>query len=140
MNEIPVKDIMTASPVAIDCEEIVTKVDEIFTESDFHHLPVVDEEGALVGMVSRTDFDRIKVGVSIFKKPNTESYNKAMFRAMQVCDIMTKNVMSLKPDDTIYKAYQIFSYNKFRALPICDDKKLIGIITPLDILALFFKS
>lgn len=129
---------MTKSPISIYSEDIVTRVDEIFKESDFHHLPVTDENGILVGMVSRSDFDRICVGVSIFKKPDNEDYNQAMFRSLQVCDIMTKNVVALNSEDQIEKAYQIFSCNKFRALPVCEQDQLIGIVTPLDMLAYFF--
>ena len=140
MIDVQIKDVMTKRPVVIDSEEIVTRVDEIFKESDFHHIPVTDQSGKLTGMVSRSDFDRIGVGVSIFKKQNTEEYNQAMFRAMQVCDIMTKNVLSLHPDDNIEKAYQIFSYNKFRALPVCDREEVVGIVTPLDLLAHFFNT
>ena len=112
----------------------------MFKEHSFHHIPVEDSEGSLVGIVSRTDFERIKTGTTLFRNPKVEDYNEVLYQTLLVKDIMTKGVIHLRPMDSILVAYRIFKENKFRALPVIEKGKLIGIVTPLDVLNHFFKS
>ena len=139
MQNLPVEKIMTTQLITVNCNDILTKVVEIFKSHSFHHIPIVDDNGKLEGIISRTDFDQLKTGGSLFRNPNKENYNKALFRSMRACEIMTKNTIELQPTDTIQKAYQIFKENKFRALPVIGKGLLVGIVTPLDLLDYFFQ-
>ena len=54
---------------------------------------------------------------------------------------MTKQVATVSPDDTMDYAVDIFRENLFRALPVVDkDKKLVGILTPYDIMTWAFRN
>ncbi len=139
MLNLPVEKIMTTELVTVNCNDILTKVEDIFKSYSFHHVPIIDDDGKLEGIISRTDFDKIKTGGSLFRNPKKESYNKALFRSMRACEIMSKNTIELQPTDTIQKAYRIFKENKFRALPVISKGVLVGIITPLDLLDYFFQ-
>jgi len=52
---------------------------------------------------------------------------------MQVRDVMTKNVKMVSPSDTIQKAATIMSDNNIGVLPVCENGRLLGILTDRDI-------
>jgi len=49
------EDIMTANPIVVDDETTIREVAELLVEQQFHSLPVVDKNKALVGIVTTTD-------------------------------------------------------------------------------------
>lgn len=134
MDPTTLRDIMTPQPFTVNRNDCLDKVEALFEEHHIHHLPVVDNSGSLRGIISQTDFEGMKYGLSLFRMPNREEYNQVLFRATRVADVMTKDVVELSPYDTILKAYKIFKRNSFRAIPIVDKGHLVGILTPLDLL------
>ena len=138
--KVQLKDIMSKDLTTVGIHTPVSEIAAIFSNSTFHHIPVVDKQERLKGIVSKTDFERIKSGMSLFRNPKMESYNKSLFRTLLTSDIMTADVKELQPDDSIELAYREFKNNVFRALPIVDKGKLVGIVTPLDLLDFFFQS
>lgn len=52
---------------------------------------------------------------------------------IKVVDVMTKNPLSVTPLETIGQADELMAENKFRQLPVIDDRELVGIITDRDI-------
>ncbi len=140
MKETRVGEIMTSDLITVHQDGIVSEVVDIFNDHSFHHLPVIDDGGKLTGILSLTDIDRMKTGASLFKNPNKENYDKAIFQTMWIRDVMTKNITELTPSDSIFHAFQIFKNNQFRALPVVDQGVLKGILTPLDILDYFFSN
>ena len=140
MTHIAVKDVMTTDLISVHENDIVSAAAKIFNERNFHHIPVVSDKGALSGIISLTDIDRIKTGASLFKNPNKEEYDAAIFETMWVRDLMTRSVVHLQPEDSIYNAYEIFKENHFRALPVVKENELVGMVTPIDILTYFFQK
>lgn len=53
---------------------------------------------------------------------------------MKIKDIMTQPAITVLPDDTIYQVSQVMQENNIGALPVCDDGKLVGIVTDRDII------
>lgn len=79
-------------------------------------LPVVRaSDGKLVGIVSRRD---------VFNN----------FKEDQLSLIMKKDIITITPDKTIAEAAEIFTSKRIHRLPVVDDGKLVGIITPTDLL------
>ena len=134
------KDIMTTHLVLLKSEDSMDKVAEIFAAHKIHHLPVINTANQLIGIISQTDFERMQHGTTLFRMNDRSNYNQALLRATRVTDVMTKNIVELGPNDPLEKAYQVFKKNKFRCLPIVDNGKLLGMVTPLDLLDYFFKK
>lgn len=132
--------IMTESPITLSDESTIDEAVRILDEHGFHHLPIIDKDRQLVGMVSRTDIDKLRSGISIFKRNNVEDLDEAIFRSAVTRYIMTHPVKTLDINNDVEDAYHIFKKNKLHAIPIVDGGKLRGIVTPLDILEYFIAS
>ena len=140
MKDILIQEIMTTNLFTVNSNEVVFAVAKMFKEHSFHHVVVVNDEGDLEEVISRTDMDQTRSGASLFRNPNKEDYDTAILQTLRVRDIMTTDVIILQSTDSIRRAYEIFKKNKFRAIPIVNNKILVGIITPLDLLDHFFKE
>ena len=139
-NDISVEQIMTKELKTIGRNENVLQAKQILYESDFHHLPVLDEQGQLEGIISQTDLNRMQSGLSLFRNRDKDDYENALFETVRVCEVMTKDLTSLRPSDKIQNAYNVFKENRIHALPVIDKGALVGIVTPIDLLEYFFNA
>ena len=129
-------DVLTVSP-----ETTMDKVADIFATHSFHHLPVVNEDGAVAGIISSTDRHMLEDHFTLFKQKDCTDANRAILRSLLAKEVMAKKLATVRPDDTLDYAVDIFRENLFHALPVVDaQKKLIGIITPYDIMTWAFRQ
>ncbi len=84
-----------------------------------HHIGslMVMENGRLLGIITERDYSR-KVILEGKSSPDTA-----------VKDIMTKNVLCTKPDQTVEEAMALITEKRVRHLPVVEDSKVIGIIS-----------
>ncbi len=134
----PIRDIMTTELVTVSPTTTLSKVKEIFDGHNFHHLPVVDKGEELVGIISKEDFFKLSYILSMTTSGHT--FSEKEYDNLQAKDVMTKFPLALDPDDTTGLAADIFLANKFHALPIIEDGRLIGLITTHDLLKYSFNS
>ena len=136
----PLATIMSTQLVTLNEEDSADQLGAIFKTHKIHHLPVIDNDGKLIGIVSQTDYERIRYGASLFRNPDAESYNEALLRSLRVVDLMTKDVKVLRPTDTLSQAYQLLKHHSFRAIPIVEKGILVGIVSALDLLNHCFQN
>lgn len=134
--EKPIKEIMTVKLVTVSPETTAREIKRLFERNSFHHLPVLDKREKLVGMVSREDFYKLAYVLSLDSEQADDS--QPSYDSIEAAQMMTKYPLALDPDDTIGLAADIILANKFHALPILDDDKLVGIITSHDLLKYSF--
>lgn len=130
--KIPLADIMTGDLICLQPDDSLRKVDEIFDNYTIHHIPVVDEDEKLRGIVSRIDFLKANHLFSLF--------NESRFSELTVADIMTASITTAEPNDTIALALGVFQKNLIHALPIVEDERLVGLVTTYDILDYFINE
>lgn len=135
-TEKKIQDIMTTKLVMVTPEDSFRDVKLLFDKNDFHHLLVVNTDRALVGIISVEDLWRTAYHVSFVTTGQT--FSKDWYENYQVKHIMTKNPMTIEPEDTLGLAADIFKANKFRALPVVDGQELVGIVTPYDLMEYAF--
>lgn len=136
MMNTPIKNLMTREVVTICPNDLMIVAKEIFETYKFHHIPVVDEDDQLVGILSQHDYNKMLTTFSVFKNSKADLVNRKFMMSMQVKDVMTDQVKKLHPDDSILVAVGIFKENLFHALPIIDDNnRVVGILTTFDLLA-----
>ena len=110
-----VSDIMNM-PIVVEVPGSRNDAINAMVKNGITGLPVVrSSDGALVGIVSRRD---------VFRK----------FDEDQLSLIMKKDIMTVPSGSTIEEATEIFAKYRIHRLPVLDDGKLVGIITPTDIL------
>ena len=134
-RNIKINQLMTTEVVTVLPNDNLLKVEEIFTANDFHHIPVVDNQYFVKGIISRQEFYKMQNALTIFNTASAKKSNSAVFNATLVGEIMTKQVAKLSPEDSAMVAVGFFRENLFHALPIVDKEgKLIGMLTTYDLL------
>ena len=141
MLDTKLSTIMTSDLLTIRPEDSMDKVDELFRSHNFHHLPVVDEAGKVAGMISKADYLHLCDSMSLFSKKMEIVKNNRLFRSILVEDVMSRQVATLRKDDTVRLAAGYFRENLFHAIPIVDESdQLVGIVTTFDMLNFAFRE
>ena len=113
-----IADIMVPAPIVVEVPGSRSDAINIMVRNKLTGLPVVRaSDGKLMGIVSRRD---------IFRK----------FDEDQLSLIMKKGCITITPDATVEEAARIFSTQRIHRLPVVEDGRLVGIVTPTDLLAL----
>ncbi len=134
-RNIKISQLMTTDVITLHPDDSLLKVEEIFTTHDFHHLPVVDENKVVKGIISRQEFHKMQHSLTIFNTKSAKKHNHSVFNATLVGEIMTKQIAKLGPEDTALIAAGFFRENLFHALPIVNkEEKLVGMLTTYDLL------
>jgi CBS domain-containing protein len=132
-----VKDIMTRNPITIDPDAPLGTAMAVMVDRKIRHLPVVDEQGAVVGII--TDRDLRSVALA----PALEEYLSATARRrlrgiastlenLQVRDAMTVNAITARPDMPVRQAAALMLEARVGSLPVIEHGKLVGIVTDRD--------
>ena len=127
---------MSRKVITVEPETGIFNAQELMGENNIRHLPVVDPDGRLVGIVTDRDI-RSALPYEFFKHHPTEE-EKQRFSKLQIKDIMSKNPLTISPAYTIQDALLMIQDAKVGALPVVDEEnKLKGIISVRDLLRTF---
>ncbi|MBW4054830.1 MAG: CBS domain-containing protein [Proteobacteria bacterium] len=141
-----VADIMTSNVVTIKGTTTVREMAGIFDTMRFGTLPVVDDAGNLTGIVTASDLveqDRplhIPTVISLFDWIIPLEGESALQReldkitAQTASELASKDVVTVTPSDLASSAAEIMSSKKLHALPVVEGKKLVGIVSRIDII------
>jgi len=119
-----VSEILAAKSRPLVTAKVNTKISEamdLLLQHKISCLPVIDEHGRLVGIVSDKD---------IFRLAHTSPGD---FMTHSVWDIMTENVMTALPTDDIYQVAALMTRYRFRHVPIMEKDDVVGLISIGDI-------
>lgn len=134
-----IANIMTRNVYFVHPSDNMQRVDEMFAMHSIHHIPVIDDDSHVVGIISKSDYLKILHGFTLFKTEKSQEYNKAILRSLLVGEVMTKQVATLQPADSVDIAAGYFRENLFHAIPVVDrQKKLVGIVTTFDMMNFAF--
>jgi CBS domain-containing protein len=128
-----VGQIMSTPVITVSPSDTMDKVQDIFRTNNIHHIPVV-EDRKVVGIISNSDYLRLLHGFTLFRTEKSEQYNDAILRSLLASEVMTRQVATLSPEDSLLMAVGFFRENLFHALPVVDNGKLVGIVTTFDLL------
>ena len=127
---------MTRKVITVDSETPVIEAQELMADNSIRHLPVVDQNQQLVGIVTDRDI-RSALPYNYLKDTCSEE-QREQFCALPVKDIMTKDPIAISPTYTIQDALLLIQNSKVGALPVVDDnRRLKGIISVRDLLRAF---
>lgn len=97
------------------------------------HVPVVDAEMRVVGIISDRDVSRL--APSRLGHITPEEYN-SIFEATPITQAMTRNPISVTPDTPVAEAVNVLYSKRIGALPVVEDGRLAGILSVSDMLGL----
>ncbi|MFC2035658.1 CBS domain-containing protein [Chloroflexota bacterium] len=123
-----VQGVMTTNVVTVSRSTPVMDALKIMKEHDFRRLPVVDKKGQLVGLVTQARLERVKpstVAPLLWQITYILSHTT-------VSSAMRKNVVIVKPTDTVEYAIAKAQSNKVGTLVVLDERKIVGICTTND--------
>ena len=127
---------MTRKVITIDKKANVFEAQEKMAQNRIRHLPVVDSEGRLIGIVTDRDI-RSALPYGLFVEPDSEPV-KAKLDNLKIEDIMTPEPKTIPPEYTVQDALMIIQELRVGALPVVDDEgKLKGILSVRDLLRAF---
>lgn len=138
---------MSHDPVVVRPETPLKEAIKILAERHFSGLPVVDDAGQLIGIISETDLMWQETGVTppayinfldsvIFLK-NPATYERDLHKALgqTVGEVMSSDPISVSPDKSLKEAAQLMHDKKVHRLPVLDAAgHVVGILTRGDII------
>lgn len=120
------KDVITAAP-----EDTLERAADLLAENRIHRLPVV-RDGKLVGIVSDSDIRN-----AALRDP---SHGAGGVGGKTVGEIMTREVITMTPWDTVEDAVLVLQKKRLGALPVVEGSRVVGIITKADVLAALIET
>lgn len=126
-----VRDYMTRDPVTLRDDDLLRQAVEIVMVRRIRHIPVLDGNGALVGIV--TDRDVQSTLPSPLSAAAREEY-EALLETTSLARIMTRDVITVGPDDLAGEAVETLLAARIDGLPVLEDGRLVGIFTVRDAL------
>jgi|SRR5579872_90073 CBS domain-containing protein len=147
-----VKDVMTRNVVSVSPQMSVAEALDTMTRSHLSGLPVIDQAGSLVGVISEADFmRRSELGT---EKPGShwlgqiflpgraaEIYARA--HARRVDEIMSTDVETIEETAGLSEAVAVMEKRRIKRLPVLSAGKVVGMLTRADFvraLALFLRE
>lgn len=125
-----VREIMTSRPITVAATESLQGALEVMAMKRIRHLPVVDAQGLLVGLVTDRDLRRAAPSPLFPTGEDTQ----AQLDSVTVERVMVKAPTTIAPDAKVEDALRLFVEKKFGALPVLQGGRLVGILTPIDVM------
>ena len=115
---------MSAPPITVQADSSYQRALRLMDDHRLHHLPVVNDTGLLVGIVTERD---LLLAAAHYGTADIE-----------VAEIMHKGALTASPEMTIAQAAQLMLQKRIGGLPVVDaQQQVIGIITETDLLKAF---
>jgi len=141
-----VNEIMTTDVISVTPQTEIVQAAKILLRERINGLPVVDEEGVLVGILCESDlimqqkkfpvpsfFTLLDGVVPLTSMKRLEAEVQKM-SAVIVANAMTPNPLTVTPETTVEEVATIMVGKKYNTLPVVEDGKLVGIVGKNDIL------
>jgi acetoin utilization protein AcuB len=128
-----VKDWMTQQPLTVGPDTSAVEAYERMRDRKIHRLPVVDTDGNLVGIVTRSD---IEGQVSFSQSTGGWAGARFALAGSTVGEMMTSNPITVTPTNSMRQAAGLLITHHLSGLPVVEEGKLVGIITETDVFRL----
>jgi len=115
------KDIMSTTVTTVHEYANVMEVIKLLVEHNVTGLPVVDDEGRLLGMVTEKD-----ILMLLLYDPNV--------KGKTVTDLMTTEITHFDEDENLMSIFESLVRSNFRRVPILSEGRLVGIVSRRDII------
>lgn len=127
-----VRDLMSSEVVTLGRDETLDIADRIMSLGRIRHMPVVDADGRLCGVVSQRDLFRGALANALGLPKATQA---RLLGALLVREVMNSEPITTTPETPITEAAEVMLKRKVGCLPVLDGERLVGILTEADFVA-----
>jgi CBS-domain-containing membrane protein len=140
------KDIMKREVITVSPETHVTEAARILLENHINGLPVVDEDGTLVGIICQSDlvaqqkrlpvpsFFNLLDGLIPMTSPRSFEKEVRKIVAITVVEAMSNNPVTVTPETGLEEIATLMVGKNFHTLPVLENAKLVGVVGKEDVL------
>ncbi len=132
-----VADQMTKEVVTLDANDTLHVADDVMGLARIRHMPVVDDVGSVVGMVSQRDLFR---GALARALGYGDFAQQKLLGLLRVKDVMSTDVLSTTPDASLASAARTMTEKKIGCLVVVEGDRLVGILTESDFVRLVLEE
>ncbi len=138
-----VNDVMTTTVVTVSPDTPILEIASLMVDRQVSGLPVVDDDGHVVGMISEGDLiRRQELGtdvrprgwLSFFTSQEAQAREFVKTHGINASEVMTTPVHSVEADAEIAGIARMMEKHRIKRLPVTRDGKLVGIVTRADLL------
>ena len=134
-----VRNFMTTKVITIDPKADIARARTLMIRHRFRHLPVIQEDNMLVGMISDRDL-RSALGSTYFHEFGDRGTDTEVQTSVRVQNVMTRNPIYLSLSATIQDALLLIEKKRIGAFPVVNENHaLVGIISDRDLLNAFIR-
>jgi len=127
---------MTKDVITIDPDASILEAKQSMETHHFHHLPVVDKDNTLIGIV--TDRDIRSAMPSAYQTADEVAKGNEQLARLKISDVMTRDPVAISPANTLEDALLLMERMPVGAFPVVDeDRKLKGIVSIRDLMRAF---
>lgn len=140
------RDVMTTHVITVAPDATIKEVAQLLLKHRFSAVPVVNQRGELVGIVSEGDLlRRAEMGTErrrgwwlrVLTGSETLAADYVKSHASKASDVMTKQVITATPDTPLSKIATLLERHRIKRVPIVDNGKLTGIVTRANLVQAF---
>lgn len=132
-----VRDLMTPKVFTLKPADSLEDLYELMDDKHVRHVPIVDREGDLVGLVTHRDLSRSVLGP---QEGLPLSVQEDILRRRRVREIMATEVDTIEPDAPLQSAAEILLESKIGCLPVVEGDHLVGILTEADFVRYYLQG
>nr|WP_239090373.1 CBS domain-containing protein [Marinomonas ostreistagni] len=126
---------MITDLITLKESDSLAKAKTLMAQKNIRNLPVVDEEGNCLGMLTQREY--LKHAFYLVSQFGTQQLTKKEEQT-PVRNAMNKDILTVSPSQSLKMAAEFFIENKYGSLPVVEDGKLIGILSPVDFVKLAY--
>jgi len=127
------RDIMSHPVHTVRTDDSIEHAAALLTQKKITAVPVLDDAGKLVGMVSEGDLLRDRVPADVASHPWRGADEDIGSRPKSVAEVMSSQVLTSIPAEDVADVAQTMLNYSVRSMPVLDDGRLVGIISRRDI-------
>jgi CBS domain-containing protein len=131
-SNVRVRDLMSRPVKTLGRNDKLSAADALMRTERIRHLPVLDDDGRLAGIVSQRDlfFSALVQALGFGSTTHDKTLNSIFVK-----EVMSENVITTAPDTLISAAARVMVDRKIGCLPVVEGEALIGILSESDIVA-----
>jgi CBS domain-containing protein len=133
-QELTVADIMTIDPITVQADATIETAERLLRMNRISGLPVVDDEGNLIGVISQTDLllaGSPSIGVALRNRPN----------GLRVGELMSSPAVTVRLSASLQDAAcRMRDAHIHRLVAVDDDGRPVGVLAAMDYVTLFAET